>query len=187
MVIVTARDSYFEAGLEILADLGLGRLKLAEVCSRLGVTTGSFYHYFTSWNAYTRGLISYWREDRTVKLTEMLRREVDPRRRMRFIVEAALSLPHGAEAAIRAWSSVDAEVHAVQVEVDRDRFNLCYEYAIEIVNDTRQAEVFADWAVYLLVGYEQSTLEHDPQVYEWISNQMLDHLESGRFATVPPR
>jgi hypothetical protein len=106
---------------------------------------------------------------------------------MQYIIEAALSLPHGAEAAIRAWSSVDADVHAVQVEVDRDRFTLCYEYAMDIVGDTRQAEVFADWAIYLLVGYEQSTLERAPQVYEWISNQMLDHLESGRFATVPPR
>ena len=106
---------------------------------------------------------------------------------MRAIIEAALALPHGAEAAIRAWSSADPEVHAIQVEVDRDRFSLCYDYAFEIVRDTRQAEVFADWAVYLLVGYEQSTLQRDPLVYEWISNQMLDHLESGRFATVPPR
>jgi hypothetical protein len=39
MAIVTARASYFETGLEILADLGLGKLKLAEVCGRLGVTT----------------------------------------------------------------------------------------------------------------------------------------------------
>ena len=53
--------------------------------------------------------------------------------------------------------------------------------------DARQAEVFANWAIYLLVGYEQSTLQRDPLVYEWISNQMLDHLESGRFITVPPR
>jgi AcrR family transcriptional regulator len=113
MAIVAAREAYFETGLEILADLGLGRLKLAEVCGRLGVTTGSFYHYFTNWGAYTSGLIAYWREDRTVRLAEMLRREPDPRRRMRYIIEAALSLPHGAEAAIRAWSSVDADVHAV--------------------------------------------------------------------------
>ena len=181
------RATFFETGLEILAELGYGGLKLAEVCRRQGVTTGSFYHYFRNWNNYTRELICYWRQDRTVRLAEVLRREPDPRARMRAIIEAALALPHGAEAAIRAWSSADPEVHAIQVEVDRDRFSLCYDYAFEIVRDTRQAEVFAYWAVYLLVGYEQSTLERDPFVYEWISNQMLDHLESGRFATVPPR
>ena len=90
MAIVTARASYFETGLEILADLGLGRLKLAEVCARLGVTTGSFYHYFTSWNVYTRELVAYWREDRTLKLADVIRQEPDARKRMRALIEAAL-------------------------------------------------------------------------------------------------
>ncbi|MDT5106509.1 MAG: hypothetical protein QOI25_4022 [Mycobacterium sp.] len=48
MASVVTRQSYFDAGLDVLSDLGYGGLKLAEVCNRLGVTTGSFYHYFTS-------------------------------------------------------------------------------------------------------------------------------------------
>lgn len=187
MPTVATRESYFETGLEILADRGLGGLKLAEVCARLGVTTGSFYHYFTGWQAYTRELVGYWMQDRTVRLAEMFRAEPDPRKRVRVIIQTALALPHGAEAAIRAWSSVDPDVHAVQVEVDRQRFTVCYEYALEIVGDPRQAEVFAHWAVYLLIGYEQSTLQRDPRVYEWVSTLMLEDLESGRFAGVPPR
>lgn len=47
-----SRESYFETGLDVLSDLGCSGLKPAEVCSRLGVTTGSFYHYFTSRPAY---------------------------------------------------------------------------------------------------------------------------------------
>ncbi len=50
MATVATREAYFETGLEVLADLGYGGLKLAEVCNRLGVTTGSFYHYFASWS-----------------------------------------------------------------------------------------------------------------------------------------
>lgn len=187
MSTAAARESYFETGLEILADQGYGGLKLAEVCGRLGVTTGSFYHYFSNWSAYTRALISYWREDRTIRLSDMFRQEADPRRRMQVIIASVLTLPHNAEAAIRSWSSVDPEVHAVQVEVDRERFAVCHEYAMEIVGDRRQAEVFANWAVYLLVGYEQATLDRDPKVYEWISKQILDDLEAGRFADVPGR
>jgi AcrR family transcriptional regulator len=64
MAIVAARESFFETGLEILAELGFGELKLAEVCGRLGVTTGSFYHYFRSWHVYTRDLVGYWRQIR---------------------------------------------------------------------------------------------------------------------------
>lgn len=185
MATVAAQASFFETGLEILADLGFGGLKLAEVCSRLGVTTGSFYHYFPNWSTYTRALIEYWLEDRSLRLAALFRAEPDPRKRMQIIIEAVLSLPHSAESAIRAWSSVDPEVLAVQREADRQRFAVCYDYAMEIAKDHRQAEVFAKWAVYLLVGYEQATLPREPEVYEWISKQILDMLESGRFATVP--
>ena len=187
MATVATREGYFETGLGILAGRGFRSLKLAEVCRRLGVTTGSFYHYFPNWSAYTRELIAHWRQDRTVRLHELFRTEPDPRRRMAIIIREVLALPHSAESAIRAWSSVDPDVHRVQAEVDRERFDVCFEYAMEIVGDRRQAEVFASWAVYLLVGYEQANLDRDPAVYQWISNQMLDALDSGRFATVPPR
>ena len=54
MASVVSREAYFETGLDVLSDLGYGGLKLAEVCNRLGVTTGSFYHYFSGWPAYTK-------------------------------------------------------------------------------------------------------------------------------------
>lgn len=185
MATVAARTSYFETGLDVLADLGFGGLKLAEVCNRLGVTTGSFYHYFPNWAAYTRELISYWLEDRSLRLAALFRAEADPRHRMQIVIREVLSLPHSAEAAIRAWSSVDPAVNAVQCEADQLRFSVCYDYAMDIVNDSRQAEVFAKWAVYMLVGYEQTTLPRDQRDYEWMSNGLLDLLESGRFENVP--
>lgn len=185
MPIVAARDSYFETGLEILADLGFGGLKLAEVCGRLGVTTGSFYHYFSGWGAYTRELVAYWRQDRTVRLVEVLRSQPDPRRRIEAIIDVALSLPHSAEAAIRAWSSVDPEVLAVQREVDQERFDVIYESALEISGHQRQAQTYAAWSVYVFVGYEQAMLPRDPRMFEWISKNMLDELQAGRLASVP--
>lgn len=184
MSIVTARESYFETGLEILADLGFGGLKLAEVCSRLGVTTGSFYHYFTGWSAYTRELIGYWRQDRTVRLIEVLRSQPDARRRIQAIIDIALALPHGAEAAIRAWSSVDPEVLEVQRAVDQERFNVIYDSAVEIVGDERQAQTYAAWSVYVFVGFEQATLPRDARMFESMCKTMLEDLEAGRFADV---
>ena len=61
---VVSREAYFETGLDVLSDLGYGGLKLAEVCNRLGVTTGSFYHYFPGWPAYTRELVANWMKER---------------------------------------------------------------------------------------------------------------------------
>ena len=185
MASIVSREAYFEAGLDVLSDLGYGGLKLAEVCNRLGVTTGSFYHYFSSWPAFTRELLENWVKERTVNVIEFLRDEPDPRRRIDSLIQVGLHLPHGAEAAIRAWSSIDPEVYDIQVKVDQQRFDIMYSSAMELLGDHHQAELFARWAVYLLVGYEQATLPRDPAALEWIAKQLTDTLDSGRFASVP--
>ncbi|MBS9536200.1 TetR/AcrR family transcriptional regulator [Mycobacterium sp. M1] len=182
MVSTLSQQTYFETGLEVLSELGYGGLKLAEVCNRLGVTTGSFYHYFTSWPVYTTELIQHWLEVRTVAHVEFVRALPDPRERLDSLIQIGLALPHGAEAAIRAWSSADPGVHAVQAQVDRQRYDILYESALEVLHDERQAHLFASWAMYLLIGYEQVLLPRDPDTIAWIADQLLDALDSGRFA-----
>ncbi len=183
---VISREAYFQTGLDVLSDLGYGGLKLAEVCDRLGVTTGSFYHYFSGWPAYTRELVENWMKERTVLVIEFLKSETDPRRRIDKLIEVGLELPHSAEAAIRVWSSIDPDVHDIQVQVDQQRFDVMYSSAMEILQNHRQAEMFARWAVYLLVGHEQATIAKDTEALAWIAGQLTDALDSGRFASVPP-
>jgi AcrR family transcriptional regulator len=185
MATVVSRESYFDTGFEVLSDSGYGGLKLAEVVGRLGVTTGSFYHYFTSWSTYTKELIAHWVEARTTRIVEGVRTEPDPRRRIDTLIQEGLALPHGAEAAIRVWSSIDPAVHTEQRAVDQQRFDILFESAFEVLCHKRQAKRFASWAIYLLVGYEQAALPRDPADLEWIAGQLLDALDSGRFASIP--
>jgi AcrR family transcriptional regulator len=185
MASVVSRESYFETGLDVLSDLGYGGLKLAEVCSRLGVTTGSFYHYFDSWPAYTKELVTNWMQERTVEIIAAVRAEPEPHVRIDTLIQAGLGLPHGAEAAIRVWSSMDPYVYSIQAQVDQLRFDVMYESAFEILQHKRQAQLFAAWAVYLLVGYEQATLPRDAAGLAWISGRLRDALDSGDFASVP--
>jgi AcrR family transcriptional regulator len=185
MASVVSRESYFETGLDVLSDLGYGGLKLAEVCNRLGVTTGSFYHYFSSWPTYTKELVAHWMEGRTLQVVDAVRAEPDPRRRIDTLIQVGLGLPHRAEAAIRVWSWVDPHVYSIQAAVDQQRFDIMFESAFEILQHKRQAQHFAAWGVYLLVGYEQATLPRDTAALEWIVGQLLDALDSGRFASVP--
>ena len=116
-----SRESYLDTGLDVLSDLGYGGLKLAEVCTRLGVTTGSFYHYFSSWSAFGQDLVRHWVTTRTLRVATLVESEPDPRRRIEILVEEALLLPYGAESAIRVWSSIDPTVHEVQAAVDAQR------------------------------------------------------------------
>ena len=181
---VVTREAYFETGLAILADRGYGALKLAEVCHRLGVTTGSFYHYFANWPAYSRELVDYWCRHATTRIVDAVRAEDDPHRRVETLMREALALPHGAEAAIRVWGAIDPDVCAVQARVDRQRYDIVRESSLELVGDARQAEVFAAWCVYVLVGYEQATLPRDHDAMTWIAAEIIHALDSGRFSSL---
>jgi AcrR family transcriptional regulator len=183
MASVVSREAYFDTGLEVLSDLGYGGLKLAEVCNRLGVTTGSFYHYFANWSAYTKALVEHWVQARTVGIIEAVQSESDPRVRIDRLINEALALPHGAEAAIRVWSSIDTEVHAVQAAVDQRRFDVLRESALEILHSAHQARMFAAWGIYLLVGYEQTLVPRNHDDLTWIAAQLLRALDEGRFTT----
>ena len=182
---VASREAFFEAGFDVLSDRGYGGLKLAEVCDRLGVTTGSFYHYFSSWPAFSQDLVAHWHEGMTLKVVDTVRAETDPRKRIDRLIQAGLTLPHSAEAAIRVWSAVDPHVRSVQEAVDRQRFDVVRDSALEVLRNPRQADLFAAWAVYLLVGYEQALLPADVDGLRWIVGQLLEALDSGRFASVP--
>ncbi|MDT5366377.1 MAG: hypothetical protein QOC62_808, partial [Mycobacterium sp.] len=91
MASVVSREVYFETGLDVLSDLGYGGLKLAEVCHRLGVTTGSFYHYFSSWRVYTSELVAHWMHARTLQIVKAVRAEPDPRRRIDTLIQVGLT------------------------------------------------------------------------------------------------
>ena len=171
-------------GLEVLSESGHGGLKLAEVCSRLGVTTGSFYHYFSSWPVYTGELVGHWLDVRTTQNVELVRAIPDARKRLDAIIQIGVALPHGAESAIRSWSSACPTVHVVQVKVDRQRFDILYTSALEVLGSKRGAQLFASWAIYLLIGYEQALLPRDETALAWIADQLLDALDSGRFAGI---
>ncbi|MBV9352058.1 MAG: TetR/AcrR family transcriptional regulator [Mycobacterium sp.] len=179
-----SREAYFETGLDVLSDLGYGGLKLAEVCGRLGVTSGSFYHYFSNWPDFTHELVDHWKQVSASELVDCCRHVPDPRRRIDRLIHNGLNLPHGAEAAIRSWSSLDSHVHAAQEQVDQARHDIMRQSALQILQDARQAQVFADWALYLLIGFEQCTLPKDKVGLKWIAGQLLDCLDAGRFATI---
>ena len=72
MASVVSREAYFETGLDVRSDLGYGGLKLAEECNRLGVTTGSFCHYFPGWPASTRAQVWHRMPALTVQVVEAL-------------------------------------------------------------------------------------------------------------------
>ena len=70
--------------------------------------------------------------------------------------------------------------------VDRQRFDIMYESAFEILQNKRQAQVFAAWALYLLVGYEQAAAAPaTPRRWSGSPDSCSLALDSDGFASVP--
>ncbi len=115
------RSAYYEAGLDLLAEAGHGGLTIAALCGRLGVTKGSFYHHFVDMAEYVELLLDHWETEHATRLIALSESVTDPVERFDLLQGIAVGLPHGAEAAIRAWSWNSHTVAAVQERVDRAR------------------------------------------------------------------
>ena len=105
------REAWFTAANELLAEEGYGGLKLAPLCKRLGVTTGSFYHSFDSWQDFTDALLEAWLQERTQHTVDVVSGTADPVERLMLLADAGSQLLHRTEAAILAI--IEVEVRAV--------------------------------------------------------------------------
>ena len=180
---VVSREAYFETGLDVLSDLGYGGLKLAEVCNRLGVTTGSFYHYFSGWPAYTRELVENWMQERTVLVIEFREERDRPAPPDR---QPGSGRPRALRTAPKPRSgrgaAIDPEVYDVQVEVDQQRFDILYDSALEILQHNHQAQMFAPWASICWSATNRPPCRQDTAALAWIAEQLARRTGFGRFA-----
>ena len=96
------RDHYLAAGLDLLAEGGVGAVTIAALCERLGVTKGSFYHHFDDVSGYHEALLARW-ETGTYEAIETARAVTDSHQRLSVLKELGVAAHHEAESAIRAW------------------------------------------------------------------------------------
>lgn len=168
----TLRETWFDAANEILASDGYGALKLAALCKKLGVTTGSFYHSFDNWQDFTDSLLTNWLAEWTERTVEIVRQTEDPVARLRALAVASFELLHRTEGAIRVWAGVDDKVAAVQRKVDEGRYQVVYE-AMEAIVGTELAEAYSVWGLSTLAGFEMISGEHSREHVLWSLESIL--------------
>jgi len=149
------RSAYLECALDVLAEAGSEGLTIAELCSRLGVTKGSFYHHFSGMPEFVTALLEFWEEQRSQRLIAASEAESDPAARFTLLLDIAMGLPHEAEAALRAWGRSSAEVRAVVERVDEARERHLAATMRLVGLPEERAVVRARMAMAVLVGTQQ--------------------------------
>lgn len=163
-------DFYVEA-LQVLEAEGFPALTAAGLCDRMGVTRGSFYHHFESFDAFVDRLLEYWEQRWTIEPFSLVSSLDDEEEQNRERVLLAQQVPHGAEAAIRIWASVNAQVAKAQARVDRMRREVVARDIAALGLAPQDASVFADLAVSAFVGMQLLDRPVDPN---WLADMLRE-------------
>ena len=76
------RLDYFDAGMEFLAIGGVQSVTIANLCARLRVTKGSFYHHFQSGDQFKIELLAHWASACTQQVEAAASQVADPLERL---------------------------------------------------------------------------------------------------------
>ncbi|MGO4617142.1 TetR/AcrR family transcriptional regulator [Nocardia sp. 2YAB30] len=152
---VVTKEQYFDTALEVLAEFGFKGLNIGVLCRRLGVTSGSFYHHFGSWQGFVDALLDHW-ENRQVRILRTLKfNQGNPDDDIRAMSVLAAGLHHAAEAAIRAWAANDESVNLALKRVDESRRRTVHKAIKGVIGDNDTTTVVTSLGMAMLVGYQQ--------------------------------
>jgi AcrR family transcriptional regulator len=180
MAAVTPRD-YFDAGQELLAEGGVQVVTIANLCERLGVTKGSFYHHFRSVEDFHDRLLDDWfteHVDRRVAVTDAA---TDPHERLAAMRRFAVDRRHETEGAIRAWARSSRRAAEVQRRIDNNRIASLIDVCLALGIDRARAEVLAEMSVTMLAGSQNLCGPID----EAMIGRIADEIVAQTLAAVP--
>jgi AcrR family transcriptional regulator len=150
-----SKDDYHRIALELLADGGVDALTMANLCARLGVTTGSFYAHFTGIREFHIAFLEQWEAGRVYQLKEQVDATPDPLERIDLLRSIAVAVNHEAESAIRGWARTNPVVAEFQRRVDRVREDVLVQAFLDIGIDKKEARVLARIGLTIMVGTQQ--------------------------------
>ena len=148
-------QAYFAEALRLLAREGRNGLRIGRLCAALGLTSGSFYHHFGGWEGFVAALLEHWEREEVGRIVELVNATDDPVERVTRMKYLALTVPHEAETAIRAWATVDPTVEAAQRAVDRGRIRALADVLAPVIDDAERRERLAALGIAVLAGHQQ--------------------------------
>lgn len=155
MARVSEKD-WVRAALRAFGAGGSKAVRVEAIARELGVTKGSFYHYFENREALLYAAFGAWREVATLTIIKAINAgSQDPVRRLEALGQAAFftSLAEErVEAAVRDWASQDAEIALQLLEVDERRMDYLQELLLADGVPPQQAEERAQLLYRCLIG-----------------------------------
>ncbi|MBA3534230.1 MAG: helix-turn-helix transcriptional regulator, partial [Ardenticatenales bacterium] len=72
------KEDWLFAGVQVLNDEGAAGLTIERLCERLGVTKGSFYHHWGSYDVFKASLLDHFEREGTLNIIDQVERAQTP-------------------------------------------------------------------------------------------------------------
>ncbi len=149
------KTSWFTESFAILESEGFSKITIDNLCKRLNVTKGSFYHHFKNPDTFLQALMDYWMEQNTLSIIRHTDAAQSQEEKKLLLHKLTINLSHQLELAIRAWGYSHPIIKTAVRETDKIR--LAYLKALQQQNGmTSQAANDAAILEYAaLIGIQQ--------------------------------
>lgn len=158
--------AWLKLGIRTIDQYGLNQLKISELCQKLKVTKGSFYHWFKSKNDYEMQILVFWRESFTNAFIENAEVGETDKHKLSLLgrqcIDGAIN-GNRLEFEINAWSFKDKKVKEFVYLVYKKRFEYLEKLLSGIYKDKTLVKKHALILYSLVIGvdlfYKELSLE----------------------------
>jgi AcrR family transcriptional regulator len=158
------RETFFLAAYDILGTSGHSGLSIAALCTRLGVTKGSFYHHFPDMAGFVAAFAARW-QNWVIGVMNAYWAEPDLRRRLELMANSHVVTVNGSEPAIRAWSRTSPAMAEAVRAVDNHGLRFSFASFGALRARPEEAIVPTVLAITFIVGLQQRIGQVDPARY----------------------
>lgn len=153
------RDSWIEAGFQMLAEGGIDSVRVDRISKKIGLTRGSFYWHFKSRAEFLDAMLELWHQKGTHDIIAIVEQEkLSPNKRLATLLNLTTKTPgpkYGgkfAEMAIRIWGSKNPKAAKVIKQVDADRVAFVNKLLREMQVEPALASMLAELIYNAYVG-----------------------------------
>ena len=149
------KKQWFVVGLNILEKDGFARITIDNLCTRLEITKGAFYHHFKNIDGYIEALMKYWLNQNTVQIIEDADKLATAKERMEFIGSVVINRSHKSEQVIRAWSFSNQIVKKYIQQVDDLRIDYSTKLRVQLGMSEEESKNTSVLEYAIFVGIQQ--------------------------------
>ena len=149
-----SKNDWLREGLAILSTEDFASITIDNLCKRLSITKGSFYHHFKNSEKYIEDLMIFWMEQNTLEPIRLTSLPTVTNKSER-LHELARIVDHKAEQRIRAWSFSHPVVKEYVQKVDALRIEYLIDLSLLEGFEPIEARRLAMLDYSALVGFQQ--------------------------------